>query len=196
MTRRRGATIRNRSGKDQEPIRKLSGEISLPAILIRPAAPADLKAIGWLGALLVRTHHDFDPDRFIAATPRTEHGYGSFLGTQLEEPNIIILAAERDGEVIGYTYAGVEGNDYMSLRGPAGVLHDIVVDPAHRGQGVGRALLDATLEALEAKGVPRVVLSTAERNEPAQRLFARAGFRRTMIEMTREARGEKSPATK
>jgi ribosomal protein S18 acetylase RimI-like enzyme len=164
-------------------------EMSLPAFPIRPAAPADLKTIGRLGALLVRMHHDFDPDRFIAATPRTEHAYGSFLGTQLDEPNIVIHVAERDDEVVGYTYAGIEGNDYMSLRGPAGVLYDIVVDPAHRGQGVGRVLLDATLEALKAKGAPRVVLSTAERNEAAQRLFARAGFRRTMIEMTRESRG-------
>jgi ribosomal protein S18 acetylase RimI-like enzyme len=160
-----------------------------PAVLIRPAAPADLEAIGRLGALLVRMHHDFDPDRFIAATPGTERGYGSFLGTRLEEPSIIILVAERDGEVIGYTYAGVEGTDYMSLRGPAGVLYDIVVDPAHRGQGVGRVLLDAALEAFKAKGAPRAVLSTAERNETAQRLFARAGFRRTMIEMTRELEG-------
>jgi ribosomal protein S18 acetylase RimI-like enzyme len=163
--------------------------MSLPAFLIRPAAPADLKAVGRLGALLVRVHHDFDPDRFIAATPQTEQAYGSFLGRQLDEPNIVVLAAERDGEVVGYTYAGVEGTDYMSLRGPAGVLYDIVVDPAHREQGVGRALLDATLEALQAKGAPRVVLSTAERNESAQRLFTRAGFRRTMIEMTRELQG-------
>jgi ribosomal protein S18 acetylase RimI-like enzyme len=155
-------------------------------ISIRQATPADLTAIGRLGALLVRTHHDFDPQRFMAATSRTEHGYGSFLGTQLDQPNIIILVAERDGQVVGYTYAGVEGNDYMSLRGPAGVLYDIVVDPADRGHGVGRMLLDATLEALKAKGAPRVVLSTAERNESAQRLFARAGFRQTMIEMTRE----------
>ena len=160
---------------------------TLPAASIRPGTPADLKAIGRLGALLVRIHHDFDPDRFIAATPQTEHAYGSFLGTQLGEPSIVILVAERDGEVIGYAYAGVEGTDYMALRGPAGVLYDIVVDAAHRGQGVGRGLLDATLAALEAKGAPRVVLSTAERNESAQRLFARAGFRRTMIEMTREA---------
>ncbi|HEX4496581.1 MAG TPA: GNAT family N-acetyltransferase [Thermoanaerobaculia bacterium] len=160
--------------------------MSLPAFHIRPAAPADTKAIGRLGALLVRVHHDFDPDRFIAATAQTEHGYGSFLGSQLEKPDIIVLAAERDGEVIGYTYAGVEGTDYMSLRGPAGVVYDLVVDPAHREQGVGRALLDAALAALQAKGAPRAVLSTAERNEPAQRLFARAGFRRTMIEMTRE----------
>jgi len=160
---------------------------TLQAVSIRPGAPADLKAMGRLGALLVRIHHDFDPDRFIAATPQTEHAYGSFLGRQLEEPNIVILVAERDGEVVGYAYAGVEGKDYMALRGPAGALYDLVVDPAHRGQGVGRRLLDATLKALQAKGAPRVVLSTAERNESAQRLFARAGFRRTMIEMTRES---------
>src|SRR5256885_5704130 len=153
---------------------------------IRPAKPVDLTAIGRLGALLVRLHHDLDPERFIAATSRTESAYGSFLGTQLDEPNIVILVAERNGEVIGYTYAGVEGTDYMSLRGPAGALYDIVVDPAHRGQGVGRMLLDATIEALKGRGAPRVVLSTAERNSTAQRLFERAGFRRTMIEMTRE----------
>ena len=145
-----------------------------------------MPVIGRLGALLVRTHHDLDPARFIAATSGTEKGYGSFLGTQLGEPNIVILVAERDGEAIGYTYAGVEGPDYMSLRGPAGALYDIVVDPAHRGQGVGRMLLDATIEALKARGAPRVVLSTAERNTIAQRLFEHAGFRRTMIEMTRE----------
>jgi ribosomal protein S18 acetylase RimI-like enzyme len=131
-------------------------------------------------------HHDFDPERFIAAPSRTEDAYGSFLGTQLGDPAIVILVADRDGEVLGYTYAGVEGKDYMALRGPAGVLYDIVVDPGHRQQGVGRMLLDATLDALKARGAPRVVLSTAEKNDAAQRLFDRAGFRRTMIEMTRE----------
>jgi len=156
------------------------------ALKTRPATPKDLTAMGKLGALLVRTHHDFDPKRFMAATSRTENAYGSFLGTQLDEPNIVILVADRDGEVIGYTYAGVEGTDYMSLRGPAGVLYDIVVDPAHRGRGVGRMLLDATIEALKTRGAPRVVLSTAERNLVAQRLFEHAGFHRTMIEMTRE----------
>jgi len=163
-----------------------------PRVTIRPAVRVDLQSIGRLGALLVRMHHDFDPARFIAATPRTERGYASFLGSQLEEPNAVVLVAERDGEVLGYTYSGVEGFDYMSLRGPAGVLHDIVVDPAHRAQGIGRMLLDATLSALDARGAPRVVLSTAERNESAQRLFARAGFRRTMIEMTRELGGDGS----
>jgi ribosomal protein S18 acetylase RimI-like enzyme len=156
------------------------------AVTVRRATPADVKAIGRLAALLVRTHHDFDPQRFIPATSRTAEGYGSYLGSQLDERDIVVLAAELEGEVIGYTYAGMEGNDYMALRGPAGALYDIVVDPEHRGRGVGRLLLDATLAALRERGAPRVVLETAERNEPAQRLFEHAGFRRTMIEMTRE----------
>jgi ribosomal protein S18 acetylase RimI-like enzyme len=140
--------------------------------------------------VLVQTHHDFDARRFIAATAQTASGYGSFLSTQVDNPNIVLLVAEEDEVIVGYAYAGIEGHDYMSLRGPAGVLHDIVVDPAHRGCGIGRLLLDASLTALEKRGVPRVVLSTAERNEAAQRLFERAGFRRTMIEMTRELGAE------
>ena len=161
--------------------------IDTAALTIRPATRADLPAIGRLAALLVRAHHEFDPARFIAATSRTADGYAAFIGTQLDAPEMLVLVAERAGDVIGYTYAGVEGPDWMSLRGPAGVLHDIVVDPGARGRGVGRRLLAATLEALAAREVPRVVLSTAERNDAAQRLFASAGFRRTMIEMTREA---------
>ena len=155
-------------------------------IVIRRATRADLPAIGRLGALLVKTHHDFDKRRFIPATPQTEHGYGSFLGTQLVEPNVVVLVAVQDEQVIGYTYAGVEGRDYMALRGPAGVLYDIIVDPARRRHGVGRMLLDATVARLDSLGAPQVVLSTAERNEAAQRLFASAGFRRTMVEMTRD----------
>ena len=148
----------------------------VPDIIVRPAVSADLPEIGRLGALLVRMHHDFDPKRFIAASPRTESGYASFLGTQLDDPNVVVLVAESDGEVQGYTYAAVEGYDYMSLRGPAGVLHDIVVDPAHRKRGVGRALLGATLAALEMRHAPRVVLSTAAHNEAAQELFPALAF--------------------
>ena len=155
-------------------------------VTIRPATAADVRAMGRLGAVLVQTHHDFDAARFIAATPQTEHGYASYLRSQLAKRDIVVLVAEDDGDVLGYTFAGIEGYDYMELRGPAGVLYDIVVDQAHRGRGIGQALLEATLAELKTRGAPQVVLSTAERNESAQRLFARAGFRRTMIEMTRE----------
>ena len=154
--------------------------------IVRRATPADLHSIGHLGALLVEEHHGFDPLRFLAASRGTSEGYASFISTQLEDPDKAVLVAVNNGDVIGYAYAAVEGYNYMALRGPAGVLHDIIVDPEHRGRGVGRLLLDATLEFFRSRGVPRVVLQTAERNKAAQRLFARMGFRRTMIEMTCE----------
>jgi ribosomal protein S18 acetylase RimI-like enzyme len=154
--------------------------------IVRSATPADLPKIGHLGALLVEVHYDFDPQRFLAARPGTPAGYASFIGTQLDDPDKAVLVADDNGDVIGYAYAAVEGYDYMALRGPAGVLHDVIVDSKHRGRGVGRLLIDAALGFFRSRGMPRVVLATAEQNEAAQRLFASMGFRRTMIEMTRE----------
>jgi ribosomal protein S18 acetylase RimI-like enzyme len=97
-----------------------------------------------------------------------------------------VLVAERGGALVGYAFGGMEGNDYMALRGPAGVLYDLVVDPGHRRQRIGTALLEAALAALKDLGAPRVLLFTAEKNHGAQAMFEGASFRRTMIEMTRE----------
>ena len=144
----------------------------LSSAIIRPARSADLPHLGRLGALLVQEHHDFDARRFLPARRRTPDDYAWFLGTQIGEANVVILVAENHGQVIGYAYGAVEGYDYMSLRGPAAVLHDLIVDPAYRRRGVGQLLLNAALSNLKSRGAPRVVLSTAERNESAQRLFS------------------------
>lgn len=154
--------------------------------VIRRATRDDLRHIGRLGALLVAAHHEFDSRRFLAATSRTKDAYASYLGTQLDAPDAAVFVAEENADVIGYAYVAVESYDYMALRGPAGVLHDIVVDPECRSRGVGRRLLDAVLEYARSRGLSQLVLSTAERNEAAQRFFESVGFRRTMIEMTRE----------
>lgn len=158
-------------------------------ISVRAATPKDAPALGRLGALLVAQHHGYDPDRFIAPGPGTERSYGSFLASQLDRMDVVLLVAEDCGALLGYVYAGLEGSDWMALRGPAGALYDLVVDPKHRGEGAGRKLLHAALDALAALGAPRVLLATATQNLPAQRLFASAGFRPTMIEMTREGGG-------
>jgi len=155
--------------------------------IVRRATRDDLRHIGRLGALLVAAHHEFDPRRFLAVTSRTQDAYASFLGTQLDAPDAAVFVAEQNAEVVGYAYVAVESYDYMALRGPAGVLHDIVVDPAHRRHGVGQQLLEAALAYVRSRGLSQIVLATAERNEAAQRFFASVGFRRTMIEMTRDA---------
>jgi ribosomal protein S18 acetylase RimI-like enzyme len=155
-------------------------------VIVRAAHPEDASAMGRLGEMLVIEHHEFDPKRFIAPLPELRERYGQFLASQISRPEMVVLVACLGKDVVGYAYAGMEGNDYMSLRGPAGVLYDLVVDPAHRRTGIGTALLEATFVALRKLGAPRVLLFTAEQNHAAQAMFGGAGFRRTMIEMTRE----------
>ncbi len=155
-------------------------------VIIRAATLSDLPALGRLAVLLVQAHHDFDRARFMAVTAQTEHGYATYLGSQLGQSNTVLLVAVRDGTVVGYAWGSLAGVDYMALRGPAGELHDFVVDPEHRGHGVGGLLLQAIMTALTEMGATQFVLFAAARNESAQRLFARHGFRHTMLEMTRD----------
>lgn len=156
------------------------------AVTIRPARHDDAEALGRLGALLVEMHHAFDPQRFMSPGADTARGYGRYLASQIDDADTVLLVAERDGAVIGYVYGAVEGVDYMALRGPAGVLHDVIVGSEQRRGGVGRALVLAIIAAFTARQAPRVVLSTAARNEAARAFFAGLGFRDTMVEVTRE----------
>jgi ribosomal protein S18 acetylase RimI-like enzyme len=155
-------------------------------IVIRRATRDDLPSLGRLGALLMRTHYAFDSQRFLPPGDDPEAGYAWFLDTQLGEPDVVVLVAERGDGVVGYVYAGLEPLSWKELRGPAGFIHDIVIDESARTAGIARQLLAAATDWLREQGAPRVMLWTATGNAGAQRLFDSAGFRRTMIEMTLE----------
>ena len=156
------------------------------SVLIRRAEPRDVSALGRFGGALVRAHHAFDSCRFLVPGPGLEEGYARFLGTQLAEKDVAIFVAERAGAIVGYVYAGVEPRSWKELRDVAGFLHDVVVDPDARRSGVGTRLIETAAAWLASRGVARVMLWTAAKNKEAQRLFEHLGFRRTMIEMTRE----------
>lgn len=136
----------------------------------------------------MRVHFAFDPQRFLdpGGGGDAEAGYASFLGSQLEDVASIVLVAERRGRIVGYVYGAIEPLSWKELRGECGFIHDLLVDDTAQRSGVGEALLDAAIEWLREQGMPRVVLGTAAQNDTARRLFARRGFRPTMIEMTLE----------
>jgi ribosomal protein S18 acetylase RimI-like enzyme len=157
-----------------------------PSLSIRPAARSDVPALGRLGAELVRQHYALDAKRFMAPAGSLEEGYSWFLGSQLANADATVLVAEENGRILGYVYAAIEPQSWEELRDEAGYIHDIIVHDSARGRGVASALIDASLSWFRQRGMPRVLLMTAEQNASAQRLFARLGFRRTMIEMTRE----------
>ena len=158
----------------------------MAGFLIRPATLADAAALGELGALLVRAHHDFDPQRFMRPLPGIEKGYGRFLTSQIGQEDAVVMVAEADGEVGGYVYATLEDRSWRELRDACGYIEDIVVRESARRSGVATMLMNAAIEWLRNRGAPRVLLLTATPNAGAQELFTRLGFRRTMIEMTKE----------
>ncbi|HXG86777.1 MAG TPA: GNAT family N-acetyltransferase [Vicinamibacterales bacterium] len=154
--------------------------------MIRPATPSDLPVLGRLGATLMRTHYAFDPQRFLSPGDDPEGGYAWFLETQLREDDAAVFVAEQDDHVVGYIYAALEPLSWKELRGPAGFIHDIVVNESARRSGVARELLEAAVAWLRGRGAPRVMLWTAAPNHAARTLFAARGFRDTMVEMTLE----------
>ena len=154
--------------------------------IIRPATPADLPTLGILAAQLVRQHHGFDPLRFFLVEP-LEEGYASWLGKELKKQGTVILVAEQDGVVVGYTYGSMVERDWNALLDACGAIHDVFIDAQARRGGVATQLVKATLARFVELGAPRVVLSTATKNVAAQRFFERLGFRSTMIEYTRES---------
>ena len=52
-------------------------------------------------------------------------------------------------------------------------LQDLYADPAFRGGGVGRALIEAVYEAADERGAPSVYWLTQDFNETARTLYDR-----------------------
>jgi ribosomal protein S18 acetylase RimI-like enzyme len=142
--------------------------------------------LGRLGALLMRTHYEFDPQRFMDPGTDPAEGYAWFLGKQLKDDDSVIFVAEDGEKVVGYVYAALEPISWKELRDACGFIHDILVEESSRRAGTATALMEAAIQWLRERGAPRVILGTADKNERAQRLFTKLGFRRTMVEMTRE----------
>jgi len=161
-------------------------------VVVRAPTLEEIPAVARLAGLLVAQHEAYDPQRFLHLDDPAA-GYARFLPRVLGDTKAVLLAALVEGEVVGYAYGALEGRDYFALLDACGKLHDIYVDERARGRGVGEALLRAFKAELVARGAPRVVLLTATQNTGAHRLFAKMGFRSTMLEMTAELEGDEAP---
>jgi ribosomal protein S18 acetylase RimI-like enzyme len=159
----------------------------MSSVVIRRATTNDLPAAAALGAEIIRLHHATNPRRFFPPE-NAEEGYKWWLTQELARPQAVVLVAELDGIVVGYTYGTLEERDFRILADHHAVIQDLCVATPARHHGIGRQLTVAMIAALEALGVERVLLYAMVQNEHAQRLAESLGFAPTMVEMTRERR--------
>jgi GNAT superfamily N-acetyltransferase len=163
----------------------MADPLRVSEVLIRRAKRSELGAVARMAAALVREHHARDPQRFMLVEP-VEEGYRNWLDREIVRRGAVILVAEEEVDIVGYAYGTLEGRNWSELLDACGKLNDVYVKPAARRRGIARQLIESMLIELESLGAPRVVLSAADGNRAAEQLFASVGFRRTMIEMTRE----------
>lgn len=78
------------------------------------------------------------------------------------------FAAEADGRLAGVILAGHDGR--------RGYIHHTAVDPARQGQGIGRALVEHAMDALERAGIHKAALVVFSRNEAGNAFWERLGF--------------------
>lgn len=84
-------------------------------------------------------------------------------------PGHVLVVAERDGAVLGFARG-------LELEPGEGLVDDVVVDPAARGQGIGGALVSALLEALARGGATTASLNVVAHERGAVALYCRLGF--------------------
>ncbi len=75
---------------------------------------------------------------------------------------------ERDGQLLGYTILSVAAGEAHLL--------NLCVAPAHQGRGLGRRLLEKTLQLARWHQVDTVFLEVRVSNEAARALYETAGF--------------------
>ena len=88
------------------------------------------------------------------------------------------LVAESDDRLVGLVHYLFHRN--TTMLGPVCYLQDLFTDPALRGKGVGKLLIEAVYEQAKLAGSTRVYWHTHETNKTAMRLYdhvaSRSGF--------------------
>jgi GNAT superfamily N-acetyltransferase len=101
----------------------------------------------------------------------------------LEEPKQITLVAEIQGAIVGMVGAGV--GHYYERNGSYGRIFTIVVDEAHRGQGIGSALVAAAEGWLMEHGVISIIINSGTHRKEAHHFYQRRGYRETGIRLVK-----------
>ncbi|MCE0486387.1 GNAT family N-acetyltransferase [Ornithinimicrobium sediminis] len=136
-------------------------------LVIRAAEPADLPQI--LDLVRELAAYEREPE----AVTGTVESYGSCLFPDGGSPTAWAHVAEVEGRVVGIA---VWFLTFSTWTGRNGVwLEDLYVSPAHRGEGLGAALMAALAKICVERGYPRMEWTVLDWNEPALEVYRYLG---------------------
>jgi ribosomal protein S18 acetylase RimI-like enzyme len=144
-----------------------------------PALPPDYHWVAWDRSLVdahARTLYECfrgEIDGALFRSFRTPHGCEALLSEISRRPGFLPAATWLVGCADGLV-GTVQG---ICDRGVGGV-QNVGVAAAHRGRGLGTALVWQALHGFRAAGMGRAVLEVTAENAGAVRLYQRLGFRR------------------
>ncbi len=78
------------------------------------------------------------------------------------------FVAERDGKIIGAVLSGHDGR--------RGIIHHAAVAGTEQSKGIGKALVDAAMNALEREEIRKVLLVVFKKNEKGNAFWEKQGF--------------------
>lgn len=136
----------------------------MPAITTRRATASDLDAIVPL----------FDAYRGFYGQPSDPARARAWLDERLTHDESVMLVAELDGEVVGFTQLYPMYSSVRTTR--TWILNDLFVAETARRSGAARALLDAAAAFARDQGAGGLSLETTRDNAPARALYGKAGW--------------------
>jgi GNAT superfamily N-acetyltransferase len=132
---------------------------------LRPATPRDTEAIVGLIRELARFEQ---LEHLLEVTPQTlqPHLFG-------ERPAVECVVGEVDGEVVAFALFFANFSTFLGK--PGLYLEDLYVQPAHRGTGLGKALLAHLAGLAVERGCGRFEWSVLDWNAHAIRFYEGLG---------------------
>ena len=138
-------------------------------VLIRPAAPGELRAI-----------HELVGEAY--------RGYISAIGFRAPPMDVDYGAAVARAEVFVAEDESIVGLIVLVEHAQHLLIENVAVHPREQGKGIGSALLDFAERRAQSKGLPRIRLYTHERMARNLLIYARRGYQHD-----RKPPGEDSP---
>ena len=137
---------------------------------ITPCEPADCNAIDQL------TARAYAPGGFAADDPY----FIEILNAAQRAQQALVLVARQNGVPVGTLTCALPGSSWQEIAGAdEAELRILAVEPAQQRQGIGSALVRASIEHARRAGCTALVLSSAAWMHAGHRLYERLGFRHT-----------------